>query len=375
MNNSKLLETINYVLSLEKTNAVQTRLAELHAALANLASQPTQPSHQSAVATALEALNSAVTKMRDQLTPTQQRYVFEINGEEFFSNDIASDTGKSIAQNAATPTVAAEQLKSHLDEREKYLARLRQLQGDLKAIGVTTTKLEVGEAEIGFLLPRKIFENDLDGLIKELSTVKRVVRAFSEVSIGTAEKIEIRQISTTDPIFTFLLAPATIVAIAKSVSWALETWKSVEEIRHLRAQTAQLSVFDGSDVEKLFDEKIEQTIDERIDAKLNELLSKVPDRNGRKNEERNLLSWSLRSLLAHIERGVVVEVKVLPPPTPKAEEGKPPPPADPVYSDLTQISKNLEFPRIEGDPILSIEPPPPEKAESGRKSPPHVPKK
>ena len=77
--------------------------------------------------------------------------------------------------------------------------------------------MEPGEAEIGFRLPRQLFEDNLDGLIGELPEIRFIVRAFSEASTGSAEPIIVKQIPTTEPIFFFGMSVSTVVAVGKAV--------------------------------------------------------------------------------------------------------------------------------------------------------------
>jgi hypothetical protein len=78
-------------------------------------------------------------------------------------------------------------------------------------------------------------------LIKELSEIKFIIRAFSELALGTSEKIEVRQISTTDPQFFLHVDVATVIMIGAAAKWAIDRWKDIEDIRKVRAETRKLS--------------------------------------------------------------------------------------------------------------------------------------
>jgi hypothetical protein len=112
----------------------------------------------------------------------------------------------------------------------------------MNAIGLTKEVISPGEAEVGFLIPRSFFKNQLDLLVKELNTINNIIRIFSEVvSDGGAEQVEVKQISTTDPQFFFGLSPFTVAAIGISAKWAVGLWGEAEKIRKIRAETKQLN--------------------------------------------------------------------------------------------------------------------------------------
>ena len=91
-------------------------------------------------------------------------------------------------------------------------------------------------------------------------------------------------------------------------------------------------------------------------------------------EEAVRLSWALNSILSRVERGMRVELRFLPPKSPKPEEVK-----DEhklarqtsLFADLERLEKTLEFPKISESPILRIPAPfveTPDKSSSGQKN-------
>jgi hypothetical protein len=80
------------------------------------------------------------------------------------------------------------------------------------------------------------------------------------------------------------------------------------------------------------------------------------------------MRWALDSILARIERGMVVEIRFLPPPaepdvtagTPEARERAK------TYAELKTISHQLEFHIPPGEPVLQLPPAdPPAASERG----------
>jgi hypothetical protein len=79
------------------------------------------------------------------------------------------------------------------------------------------------------------------------------------------------------------------------------------------------------------------------------------------------LRLALKKIANRVDRGFNIDVRVAPPETTEAEEGEE---ADPeeaenlkYYEMIEAASENLQFLRLEGDPILSL----PEKPEKSKK--------
>jgi hypothetical protein len=209
-------------------------------------------------------------------------------------------------------------------------------------------------------LPRSLFNNDFEKLIDELEELDFILRAFSELAIGSAETIEVHQISTSDPQFFFGLSAVTIAAIGTAVTWALNTWKQVEDVRRVRAETRKLSAFSEKEVDDIFDKKIKSIIGTAIEAQTKILLSDTSTRGGRVYEQGEHLKRALESILARVERGMTVEIRALPPPKGSAMlEARPAETA--AFEALKTIAPNLFFPKPDQHPILPLPAPDREK--------------
>lgn len=364
MNASRLREIVDKLLSANKRRRIQKLLDTVHSALNNLVASPSDPTRQREFSTALEALRVAIDKLRQDFQPTEMERISELVGGEDYLENIAETISQWMAENAATPAVAQERVGTLVQDRNAFVTNAEQLSESLKAVGIEAEELQPGEAEIGFLLPRELFMNEFDKLIKELHVVNRIIRAFSEVATGSAEKVEVRQISTTDPIFSLGMCAATIIAIGRAVTWALDTWKKVEEIRQIRAQTAQVEALKGSKFDDLLNESITKTIETEVEKKVTELVDGSKADDGRKNEQKIDLRWALESILARVERGMSVEIRLLPPPIKEAEDGEEPEKEPPEYQTLREVANALVFPSMTGDPVLDLPSPEPKKSTS-----------
>jgi len=354
MDASRLLEISHMLLQVERAKKIQTNLNKVKSSLDNLIQRPTQPEAQTAFSSTLDGLRSLLNTVRDEFEPAQTTLLHQIGAADYFLGNFADNISDWVSKNTATPAVAQEQLTTKINEREAYLNNIKQLEGNLLGVGVKINNLEPGQAEIGFLLPRELFDNNLENLIRELNVVKMVIRAFSEAATGTVQQIEVRQISTSDPLFFFGLDLKTIVMIGAAVTWALSTWKGVEEIRNIRAQTEKIERLKGTQIENVFEETIKKEIENAIDSKTDEIIKAVGSQGGRENEQERHLNWALRSILTRVERGMIVEIRVLPPPKQHIKDDDGSQTSSLIYDELATITNELVFPKIEGSPILEL---------------------
>jgi hypothetical protein len=136
------------------------------------------------------------------------------------------------------------------------------------------------------------------------------------------------------------------------VSWCLEQWKKLEDIRHLRTNTAKLKdVPAAQEMAAKFDEVIEQTIQLSIRQEAERLATAANTSEARQNELTNHLVMALQGLLARIERGLTVDIRFLAPP----QEGEGDEELAIQMDELCEIRQQLVFPPIgDSPPLLSL---------------------
>ena len=177
------------------------------------------------------------------------------------------------------------------------------------------------------------------------------MRAFSELTTGSVEKIEVHQISTSDPQIFLGLSAVTVATIGGAITWALNTWKQVEDVRRVRAETHKLSAFSEKEVEDIFDKKIKSTIAAAIEAQTKILLGAAKTDPGRGFEQSEHIKLALGSILARIERGMTIEIRALPPPKDGPEQD---PQQAAAFSAIEALAPTLLFPKPDPNPVLSL---------------------
>lgn len=354
MNAERLKQTIDFVLKKEKEHRIQNTLEALLQALQELVQQPQQAQAQTKTATALDALEKAITTFFDPLTPAQIENIKEIGAYQYFSPALPLELRGLFTKNGMTPAVVQQHVKETQEKRKTYVDVLRNLSTNLAAVGVGAIPLTPGEPEMGVRLPERLFKNEFGELVKTLSSLNLIFRFFSEAVSGSAMPITVRQISTTDPIFFLGIDATTAVEIGLTVTWLLNTLKQLLEIKKLRNETQRVG-FSESDL-KIFDDRIQQTINQSIDERVNQILQKYNRENIRENLDQGL-KWASRMLMAWIERGLTIEVRALRPPA--SGDEKKDAANNELFAQIETISQQLSFPPMEGPAVLQLPNEPP----------------
>ena len=351
MDASRLRSVAESLLKDEDQLGLTAKLQVIVTGLANMSSQPGQPAYQTQLSQALQELEATRARLRVNDDPVFAEYVDAIAAKPYFTGDMIEAVRQSISSNGMTPATAQQQMQKLLTDRTQYVTSLKALVDALKIVKVETESVRPGEAEVGFRIPRELFKNELDGWIGELRQIDRVVRAFSELATGSVAPIEVGELSSTNPLIFLLLAPSTAGAIAKAVSWSLEQWKKVEDIREVRNRTAKASSGFGGSFDDLvadFDKRIQAGIEQAISQHAESLVQ--PRREaGREHEQVNDIAFGLRYLVSRIERGMTVELRFLPPPPNSTDAVD-----QEAFNSLAAVAPTLSFPAPSTEPLIEL---------------------
>ena len=224
------------------------------------------------------------------------------------------------------------------------------LQTSFEKLGVAPDEIQPGEAEAAFTLPRSLFSNELGGLIDELKVVRRIIRALAEAATGSVERIEIGTISTTSPEFFFALNALTVAMIGRAVTWSLDTWKQIEDIRKIRADLRKVGLDEVAGLTEVLDGQITKKINEAVDQKINDIIGVQDGVAGRKEEQRTDLIWALNALLQRIERGMTVKVNAIAPSNNEGVDER----TQRAFREISNLPNQLTFPTPTTQPVLDL---------------------
>jgi len=354
MDASLLRALLAKVMKLEDELKIQPNLELARDSITNMANSPQDPSFQTAFANAFKELKSSIILISDALTPSEWDGLEEIKSKDDFSDEIIVEIEKLVSENAATPAVIRDGIIEISDKRKNEINHYRALLKELVYFGFSIELNQIHQGQLGFKIPRDLFDNNFSELIGELSFIRRFVRLIAEACDENPDDIRVGVISTTDPLFWLIVTFGVAKSVGSVTGWCLDTWKKVEDIRKVRAEMSNLKSFSVKEIEAIFNPKIEKQVALSIDEKVAELTAVYAD-SGRKNEIQNGLRPALRQFLARIERGLTVDVRYLPPPGAKDEAIELSEEKEAKRAEIRAVASKLIFPPSVGEPILQIE--------------------
>lgn len=346
----RIITLAGAALEVDKDAGVTKSLAMVGQRLNELSSNPSDQSTQLNSAQAMTDLRNAILVAQASFSPDELEQLGELTGVSLFSSESLDRIENSLRENPAAPATALNEQQTVGGERDQAFAHLRQFLNTAEALGWTVLEAHPWEAEVGFLIPRSLFENEFDGLIAELRYLRRFLAHLTELEGGSMSEVKLSGLSTTDPLFLLGVGYMLAKKVGSLTAWGLDQWKKVEEIRKIRAETTKLKAFSAEEVEAIFGSKIKEEIAAGIDEKVAELVAGVKPA-ARKNELANGLRKDLSEFLGRLERGLKVEVHLIGGLEPTEADETPDQSAD---QELRRISSELNYPPPSTDPILKI---------------------
>lgn len=339
MTAEKLYGILKFLDNLDKSLGLETGLEGISNALSNLSNQPANPQHQSQLASALTTFEAAASKIVGSISPSQFAVIKAMGGEEFFDPLIFDKVKNAVQTNAMTPTVARDFVQGLVSRRTKFLSIVRTAHQSLEGLNVRESELKLGSADLAFLIPREIFDNQLGAFAKELTFINRLVEHFSEAATPAAQPAQLEYLSSSDPTVALLADVIVIGMIATVVNKFLDAWEKIERIRKIRTELAEVGL-KGEALEEL-DERITTTVEEVVEESTTLVLANY--KGPRKNELENGVRQDTRRLFGQIERGLRVEIRAKEDPKGKQPEG---------LESISGLAGRMKFPDIAKDPML-----------------------
>lgn len=343
---------------LTQTNIVK-HLQDLVTALQNQINQPNQPEYQQQVGRFHQSLRDALNDSAiNAFSPTWRQVIEELEVESFLGNNLEMQIAAIFSANQITPSLANEQLQKLLTSLQALTTSLDQLLASFSQLKIGAEELDPGECEIGVLVPRAFVDNRLDKFSDELGELNKIFGVFEELCTGSRPSPKIRTISSSELSIFLETAPVVGACIAAAVERVIAMYRQLLEIRKLQGELAKQGIEkeDLKGIEKHANGVMEKGIDTLVKELVSEF-SAISD-VARKNEISIELKFALKKIANRVDRGFNIEVKMQEPT--EASDG------DPVAdgANNTDIAKhhakiqgaagNLQFLKLDGDPILSL---------------------
>jgi hypothetical protein len=334
-------------------NSVVSKMNDVIVNLEAMINNP-HPSYQQNLAKALKTMYSSLSNsVCDSFSPTWRQILNEIGGEELFGDLLRQNIEEIFARNQITPAVALEELKLLYKQLSTFEKALKDGTSGLNHFNIGDETLSPGECEIGVLIPRKVVGNKLLDFAKELEEIGFILNTFSEVVTGNKDDLSIRTISSSDLMVYLNAALPYAACLAVAVERTIALYRQLLEIRKLHDEIHKQGVPENDTIgiekyaNKLIGTGIEKLTNEIVDD-----YYKAKDA-GRKNELKNAIRISLNKLANRIDQGFNIEIRVQPLKQNEQEDKI----DDGTIKAIEQIqnsSMNLQFLKLEGQPILKL---------------------
>lgn len=358
MNAELLAGVLAALRALEKEQKLGEILDDFVVKLGALVGSPGDGNTQKEFSAGLARLRTAFAQAEATISPQRKRALEDLDLLRWFSSALPEEIAKAIASNTVTLSIGHDEATKLAQARKTAIQTIKDTHLGLRQMGIDPPEVDHEDPEMGFTIPRKLFGGDIDGLNKELRQLSMIVKAFASLHGKASDPIKIQSISTSDPVFWIVVAWLTAREIGKGVRWGLETLLVYEQLKQSRATAKSTGIFTEQQLEEFFDRRVKIGIAQEIEKKAAELVSHAPAKG--KKQLQNSLEQALAALLARLERGLQVELRLPPPPaTPAA--GDEPPKLDggelvsEVYAELKRIDNDLQFPPESATPMLALE--------------------
>ena len=321
MNTSKLYALVSALLEDHNETQITSRLKDLAAHLENLVNSPADATHQQGVSETLasirESLENAPSKEFDE---DRIDMMHEMELEHEYGDALLEEINNIFSENQITPSLALErvnELHSNLTINETNFENIKNAFENFNLHAQDS--LAEGECEIGIMLPRDYFQNNLEKFGKELKRLSDIVlRPLVEVTGKTPDHFTIKSISSSDPVIYLAAIPTVAFSILWAVHHAVLICKNLQESKILRRKLKDIEA--GEEVLTALDKDIERKIQELVAQHVEEYLEKMREMRGtnnmnenvsgrRESELQNQVANSMKNLVSRIDAGISIKIR------------------------------------------------------------------
>lgn len=350
----RILIELNSDLKREK---VVTHLQQVQTHLQNQVNQPNQPNHQTNLVKGLENLNKSLESSRfNGYPPGRKQIIKEIAGDLKFGLSLRDEIQTILSSNAITPAKALEDIKVILKSLQTFQTAIDNILSGFKTLQIEDEKLESGQCELGYTIPREHVENKLSELKKEINELNFILNHISEAVTGEKQEYKVKTISSSDFLLYLIIGLQVADVLSKATERILNHYKQILEIKNLRNQLKEKGV--PASKTKSIETHANGMMKEEVIAIAKEVMEEHYNggEKGRKNELENSLVIALNKLANRIDKGFNVEIRVEPLPEPSEDEetSKDYETKSGLINSIKSSSQNIEFIETGGESILEL---------------------
>lgn len=301
--------------------SIADELAELNVAavagnlrdgLRGLANNPADAAAQQQVSDARSQLAPLAAAASNTWPPTDRQILDELWISDIIGETLRERFEEILARNDITPSVALEEVEPIVERLQEVTMHLSELLNGLKAFDISQDELVADEFEVGVAIPRGAVSNKLPQLGEEFLELQQILGPFEELAGEGRPDFEVRAIASSDFSVFLLASPGVVLVIAQAVKVIVDTYETILEIKRGRDGLAKIMP-----EEKLaeIDAHASEIMAERLTALAEELVANSQLGEGRKNELKMEVKWSLNRIANRIDGGYSIDIR-----TPEPED-------------------------------------------------------
>lgn len=325
--------------------------------LTNQVNQPQQPVYQQNLVAALSELNNSLTESPyNNFSPGWKQIIDEVGGHNLFGIELKNSIDDIFSRNQITPAAALDSINTIVTQVEQLKVAIDEIISGFIKLKIGKEDLAAGQCELGYSIPRKVIENKLSSLSKEVAELSFILGTLSEAITGKKEEFEVKTISSSDFLLYVIIGLQVADVLSNAIEKIINNYKTILEIKILRNQLKQKGVPESATKE--IEEHANSSMEDVIRKIASEVITQYHKGNdeGRKNELENATVIALNKIANRIDKGFNIEIRVepLPPATEKTKDDKN------YQTQLTNIlniqkhSKTLQYIQTDGHPILAL---------------------
>jgi hypothetical protein len=357
MNTERLHKILTEIQKEFNQNNLLIQLQAVRDNLTNQVNQPQQPVYQQNLVAALSELNVNLTNSSyNNFSPGWKQIIEELGGHNLFGDELKSSIDDIFNRNQITPAAALDNINSIVTQVELLKAAIDEILSGFTKLKIGKEDLAAGQCEMGYSIPRKVVENKLSSLSKEVAELNFILGSLSETITGKKEEFEVKTISSSDFLLYVIISLQVADVLSNAIEKIINNYKTILEIKILRNQLKEKGV----------PEKATKEIEEHANSSMEEVIRKIANEvitqyhkgqdQGRKNELENATVIALNKIANRIDKGFNIEVRVepLPPATEKNKDDKHYQAQLKNISNIQKHSKTLQYINTVGQPILEL---------------------
>ncbi len=293
-------------------------VGRLRSSLEALANNPSDAGAQQQVSGARNQLAGLAGAPSNTWPPTDRQILDELGISDILGERLLGRIEDILGRNEITPSVARDEIAPIHDRLTEVAHGLSQLLDGLAFFGISQDDL-ADEFEVGVAIPRGAVKNKLPELGEELVELQRILAPFEELAGEGRPDFEVRAIASSDFSVFLLAAPGIVLVLAQALNAIVDTYQKILDIKRVRTEMANLV---PEDKLSEIDAHANSVMAEKLAELADELVASSGLDDGRKNELRVEVKWSLNRIANRIDGGYSIDIRAPEPPEePGVEEG------------------------------------------------------